>query len=240
VEIRYKLMSFGITELPITVMGELMLDYHREWLIGREIIESKLTGREIVVSKLGNPIADPWAQHNHWRMSLGSENFIGYSAAFQGGGQERPPTGGNNAWASLGAAFSPSFVSASTTVQWTLLPLGFALHEHSVVCSRVKKKEPPSGNRRLDALAKACLQEYSDEMKSGKTAIVSRIVAMVRSNCPYGKGSFVRFHEEQWWEADEVCARYKVTAVMRNLLPSQYKSSTKAKVAKRRTLTNSN
>jgi hypothetical protein len=88
----------------------------------------------------------------------------------------------------------------------------------------------------LDELANACLHEYSDETKNGKTAIVSWIVAMVRSN-GLGQGSFVRFHEEQWWEADEVVARYKVAAVMRNLLPSQYKSSSKAKVAKRRSLT---
>jgi hypothetical protein len=215
----------------MTITGELMLDYHREWLTGREIIESKL----------GNSIAVPWVQHNRRRTSLGSGNGSpcqnGSSAAFQSSGQERPPTGGNNAWESLGAGSSPPFASASTAVQGTLLPLDFALHEHSVVCSRVKKKEFPSGNRRLDAIAKACLQGYSNETKSGKTAIVSRIVAMVRSNVPDGKGSFVRFHEERWWEADEVGARYKVTAVMRNLLPSRYKSSTKAKVAKRRSLT---
>lgn len=214
----------------MTVTGELMLDYHQEWLAGRDIIESEL----------GNSIAVPWVHHSRRRTSLGSGNGspcqIGSSATFHDGGQERPPTGGNDGWQSFGAGAFPASASASTTVQGTLLPLDFALHEHSVVCSRVKKKEIPSGNRHLDALAKACLQGYSNATKSGKTAIVSRIVGRVRSNAPDGKGSFVRFHEEQWWEADEVGARYKVTAVMRNLLPSRYKSSTKAKVAKRRSL----
>ena len=214
----------------MTTTGELMLDYHREWLTGREIIESEL----------GNSIAVPRVQHSRRRASLGSGNRspcqIGSSAAFQSGGQERLPTGGNNALDSFWAGSFPPFAAVSTAVQGTRLPLDFALHEHSVVCSRVKKKEFPSGNRRLDAIAKACLQEYSNGTKSEKTAIVSRIVVMVRSNVPDGKGSFVRFHEEQWWEADEVQARYKVTAVMRNLLPSRYKSSTKAKVAKRRSL----
>jgi hypothetical protein len=145
VEIHYKLTSFGIPTraLPITTTGELRLDYHREWLMGREIIESKL-GNSIV--------ADPWVQHkNRIGTSLGSGNFIvphqiRSSAAFvqSSGQQERPPTGGNNICASLieGGRFPP-FVSASSTAMGTFLPLDFALHEHSVVCSRFKKKDLP-------------------------------------------------------------------------------------------------
>lgn len=115
----------------------------------------------------------------------------------------------------------------------TLLQANFYHHHiYSVVCSCIRKTQLPIGNSCLNILARAFLKEYSDDTRPGKTIVVLRIMDMVRSNSPGGQGPFIRWHEDRWYEVDEVGARSKVSAIMRDLLPSQYKSSIKAKVAR--------
>jgi hypothetical protein len=118
-----------------------------------------------------------------------------------------------------------------------MLPADFSPHEHSVVCGRGNKCINAPGSQRLKIIASKFLQEYSHtKCKKSKAVIVADIIDLVRSECPNGgQGAFVRFHQNRWWEADELGARQKVTTVMRDGLHTMYKSSSKSKVAKRRT-----
>ena len=114
------------------------------------------------------------------------------------------------------------------------LPYDYKPHENAVLCGRGRICKEASGNLRLQHVCKTFLNEYTpDTGKQEKSEIVSKIMKMVRESCAPSE-AFVRFHDERWWEADESLIRRKVTCVMRDSLSSQYKSSTQAKVAKRR------
>jgi hypothetical protein len=118
-----------------------------------------------------------------------------------------------------------------------MLPASFLPHEHSVVCGRGNKCINAPGSQRLKIIASKFLQKYAHtKCKKSKAVIVADIIDLVRSECPNGgQGAFVRFHQNHWWEVDELGARQKVTTVMRDGLHTMYKSSSKSKVAKRRT-----
>jgi hypothetical protein len=63
------------------------------------------------------------------------------------------------------------------------------------------------------------------DTKKAKSAIVSEILAVIRQSggnfCKYGKGA--------WFKVRDHCAREKVSALLRDLLHTQYQSSSKAK-----------
>jgi hypothetical protein len=230
-EIHSKLMTFGIPDaLPMTMSGEINVDYHRAWYVAREASEVATGIKQATFISSLEAMIMPVTS---WSQVSGN-----YDASWSEKEGSASPSDGQKS----GTA-SPHIVpdsddskAASSEQGLTLLPANFYPHVYSVVCSRVRKIQLPIGNSRLNILARAFLQEYSDDTKPGKTIIVSRIMDMVRSNSPSGQGAFIRWHEDRWWEVDEVGARYKVSAIMRDLLPSQYKSSTKAKVARRRIL----
>jgi hypothetical protein len=119
------------------------------------------------------------------------------------------------------------------------LPLSFAPHEDAVICGRGRRCKQATGNKRLRTICGTFLDDYAQgtndrDRKKEKGIIVSKIVEMVRVSCPESIHAFVRYQEDRWWEVDDLVARQKVTAVLRDGLSSKYKSSTKAKVAKRR------
>jgi hypothetical protein len=118
-----------------------------------------------------------------------------------------------------------------------MLPADFSPHEHSVVCGRGNKCINAPGSQRLKLISSKFLHKYAHtKCKKSKAIIVADIIALIRSECPNGtQGAFVRFHQNRWWEVDELGARQKVTTVMRDGLHTMYKSSSKSKVAKRRT-----
>ena len=114
------------------------------------------------------------------------------------------------------------------------LPYDYKPHENAVLCGRGRICKEASGNLRLQHVCKTFLNEYTpDTGKQEKSEIVSKIMEMVRASCAPSEG-FVRFHNDRWWEVEEVIVRQKVTGVLRDSLASKYKSSTQAKVAKRR------
>jgi hypothetical protein len=104
------------------------------------------------------------------------------------------------------------------------------LSDYSVVCGRGKDSFNHVGNRRFRVLASMFIGRYSDaDSKTAKSAIVSEIVGVIRQAggnfCKYGKGA--------WFEVGDHHAREKVSALLRDLLHTQYRSSAKAKLDRR-------
>lgn len=115
----------------------------------------------------------------------------------------------------------------------TPLPIEFRPGPYSVVIGRGKLNTEAIGNRRLRVLALTVLPQYKQcTNKIDKTAVVTRLVDMVREACP--TGAFVKQINGRWWECDGHACREKVGYVLRDLLHERYRSSSKAKVARRR------
>jgi hypothetical protein len=120
-----------------------------------------------------------------------------------------------------------------------LLPPSFMPNEFSVICGRGKVNSSSPGNRRLKAIAGSYLDQYSRaKTKADKSGIVSNIIERVREATPYG--AFVKKEQGRFWEVDESVAREKIGCILRDWLHTQYKSSTKAKVAKRQAMKTNN
>jgi hypothetical protein len=114
------------------------------------------------------------------------------------------------------------------------LPLEFEPTPYSVIIGRGKSFNDAVGNQRLRVIATSFLSKYTKATtKNEKTQIVSNIVDMVQVACPRG-AAFIKLVNGRWWQVDTLTAREKVGYVLRDLLSDKYKSSSKAKVAKRR------
>jgi hypothetical protein len=119
------------------------------------------------------------------------------------------------------------------TTRRKLLPEIFEPSPYTVIIGKGNLPAQALGNRRLKVLVRNQLETYFAATKTDKTVIVSKIIDAVRESCPEG-GAFCHFDGQQWWEADDQKARYKVSATFRNGLEDKYESSSKNKVAKRR------
>jgi hypothetical protein len=216
----------------MTISGKNNFDYHRAWYVARETLEIATGKKQASLISSLDSTSDMTIPAPLVAQVSGKDD----ESWSEKEGSASPSDGHKSGTASPQHVVPDSDDSkaASSEQGLTRLPANFYPHVYSVVCSRVRKTQLPIGNSRLNILARAFLQEYSADTKPGKTVIVSRIMDMVRSNSPGGQGAFIKWHEDSWWEVDEIVARYKVSAIIRDLLPSQYKSSTKAKVAKRR------
>jgi hypothetical protein len=114
-----------------------------------------------------------------------------------------------------------------------LLPANFTPSPDSILCGRGKAASAAQGNRRLKMIVTQSLQQYSEaRSKLDKSATVSRIVNMVKQAAP--EGAFVKFEQGHWWQVEDGVAREKVGRIFRDCLPTQYRSSTKFKLARRR------
>jgi hypothetical protein len=77
------------------------------------------------------------------------------------------------------------------------------------------------------------LKRYQDATdRQEKSAIVTTVMDILSDACPMG--AFIKFKDGRWWAVDEKTAREKVGAHFRDSLAESYKSSAKAKIAKRR------
>jgi hypothetical protein len=75
------------------------------------------------------------------------------------------------------------------------------------------------------------VEKYSStECKKGKSIIASNMVAMTREK----GGCFCKYEHGAWFEVGDYFAREKVCAMFRDMLHTQYRSSAKAKTARRR------
>jgi hypothetical protein len=115
------------------------------------------------------------------------------------------------------------------------LPIDFVPSAYSVICGRGKVCTDSVGNRRLKVIAGMFLERYSSaSTKELKSMIVSQIMDILEEACPDQRGQFVRFSEGRWWSIDHMAAREKVGALLRDCLHTKYRSSNKAKLARRR------
>jgi hypothetical protein len=108
----------------------------------------------------------------------------------------------------------------------------FQLSDFSVVCGRGRDSFNHIGNRRFRILASMHIERYSRaNSKVAKTAIVSEIIEVIRQ----ADGNFCKFEKGKWFEVADHHAREKVSSLLRDLLHTQYRSSAKAKIARRKT-----
>jgi hypothetical protein len=111
------------------------------------------------------------------------------------------------------------------------LPANFIPNDSTVILGRIKACTTFIGNRRLKSIVNTFLKPYSEaKNKLEKTAIVSSIVGVIKR----GGGTFVKCEDGVWWEVGEAIAREKVGSQLRDYLHTQYRSSTKAKLARRK------
>jgi hypothetical protein len=111
------------------------------------------------------------------------------------------------------------------------LGLDFEPSDYSVICGRGKENFNHVGNRRFRILTSMSMERYArtDNNKATKSAIVSEIVAIVRQ----AGGNFCKYKRGEWYEVGDYYAREKVSSLLRDLLHTQYRSSAKAKIARR-------
>jgi hypothetical protein len=127
------------------------------------------------------------------------------------------------------ASFKPSACSGSKKKQPRV---NFHPSDYSVICGRGKNSFNHIGNRRYRILASMFIDRYSRAAtKATKSAIVSEIITLIRQ----AGGNFWKFRSGAWIEVGDNFAREKVGASLRDLLHSTYRSSSKAKIARRKT-----
>jgi hypothetical protein len=87
------------------------------------------------------------------------------------------------------------------------------------------------GNRCLRILASVFVERYSRaDRKTSKSAVVFNIVTRIRRM----GGHFCKYENGVWFEVGDRCARGKVSSLLRDMLHTQYRSSAKAKIFRRR------
>ena len=128
---------------------------------------------------------------------------------------------------------------------------------YTVICARGKAAKNHSGNKHYRMILQRFVARYSKaKSKLEKSVVVSEIIESVRfavanDTSGIGKrfGAFVKQAKDgSWYEVSDDISREKVGANLRDMLHSQYKSSTKAKWQRRKieittefeTLVNSN
>jgi hypothetical protein len=112
------------------------------------------------------------------------------------------------------------------------LGVDFQPSPSSVICGRGKQSYNHPGNHRFRMLATMFVKKYAHaNRKKDKTAIVSDIVVMIRQ----AGGIFCKHEKGTWFEVGDHSAREKTSTLLRDLLHTQYRSSAKAKIDRRRT-----
>lgn len=120
--------------------------------------------------------------------------------------------------------------AASLSSDHEILPTNFRPGQLDCICIRGRVSAKHKGNVRLKQIVQQNLQRYADATSKGeKSEVISNCIEEFKS--PGGK--FVKKVGERWYGAPDNLAREKVGQLMRNLLHQKYKSSNKAKKARR-------
>jgi hypothetical protein len=122
--------------------------------------------------------------------------------------------------------------SGSSAKTWrSQLGVDFRPSEYSVICGKGKASYDHAGNHRLRMLTSMFLEKYAmTDCKRHKSSIALDIVVMTRKS----GGCFCKYEQGAWFEVGDHFAREKVSAMFRDMLHTQYRSSAKAKTARRR------
>ena len=118
------------------------------------------------------------------------------------------------------------------------IPLpGFIPGDKTVVCGRGRLCQQSPGNVFLKSLVRDYLKPYSQATtKIDKSTIVSSILNTAK-NVAYPKPAFVKADEDNvFWQVDDAYAREKIGCMFRDILYPQYRSSNKAKNARKKKL----
>lgn len=91
------------------------------------------------------------------------------------------------------------------------------------------------GNLKLKGVVMDNIVEYANGERRKKIAVISRIINHVTA-ANYNTTGFVKYEDDIWWEMTERDARVKITALFRDSLASQYRSSSSSKVKRRQEL----
>ncbi|KAG7355242.1 hypothetical protein IV203_004598 [Nitzschia inconspicua] len=103
---------------------------------------------------------------------------------------------------------------------------------NAVICGRGKACTSSPGNKKLRAYIDSFATSYgAARNKEQKSKIVSTIISLIEE--PEG-GAFVKFEESTWWKVDEAYAREKIGVLFRDVLHTKYRSSSKAKQARKK------
>ena len=114
----------------------------------------------------------------------------------------------------------------------TLLPEDYEPSKYSVICGRGKGNYKSHGNVNFRAIVKSNLERYRDAPgRLEKSFIVSEVLNMIRESCPVG--AFVKYEKGRWYDLDDAVSREKVGSLFRDFLHTEYKSSAKAKHARK-------
>jgi hypothetical protein len=122
---------------------------------------------------------------------------------------------------------TPSSELSASPSKKTQLHVQFQPCDYSVVCGRGKDSYNHVGNRRFRILANLFIETYSEaDSKAAKSAIVSKILEVIRQ----AGGFFCKYESGTWFDVGDHCAREKVSALLRDLLHTKYRSSAKSKL----------
>jgi hypothetical protein len=125
-------------------------------------------------------------------------------------------------------------VSKKNNSKKTSMPPNYVPPKTAVICGRGKVCTSNPGNRKLRSLIKEFLQSYGKATnKVEKTEIVSSIMDSIKKDCG-DQPAFVKEERGTWWEVDDAFAREKIGCIFRDSLFTKYRSSTKAKLARRK------
>jgi hypothetical protein len=112
------------------------------------------------------------------------------------------------------------------------LPASFTPNKYTVLCGRGSVYAKSSGNMYLKHLVRQAVPVYAETpSRNVKSEVVTKILLAIHQESP--QAAFVKYEEGAWQEVDDSIAREKIGTLFRDLLHDRYKSSNKAKVAKR-------
>lgn len=117
--------------------------------------------------------------------------------------------------------------------EMTRLSANFSPGRFDVICARGKKALQHVGNVNFRRMIESNLEPYSRaNTKPLKSALVTSIVNAVRQASP--EGGFVKEVDGAWYEVGDHIAREKIGQSFRDALHTQYRSSTRAKLIRKK------
>ena len=114
----------------------------------------------------------------------------------------------------------------------TVLPVDYEPSKFCIIWGRGKGSYQSDGNINFRSLVKSNLERYKEAPgRLEKSFIVSEVLNMIRESCPVG--AFVKYEKGRWYDLDDTVCREKVGSLFRDFLHTEYKSSSKAKHARK-------